>query len=202
MMEEYCARTPRRLLRQHRSAQALLRDPQVEPLGALWSAARLDHRAAPRAVGDARAARRARARRRARLEKFNRWRMERSEVWEYVREHRVPYNPLYDQGYRSIGCAPCTPPGRPREDARAGRWWWEMSSTANAHPSQTGTDHVFLASRALHEVAAEKTWSSCFRDHLDWLESEAISSCARSRPVQNRCCSLRRQGFDLPAAPG
>ena len=61
------------------------------------------------------------------LEKFNplaAW--SEAEVWEYVREHRVPYNPLYDQGYRSIGCAPCTRPVVAGEDARAGRWWWEI----------------------------------------------------------------------------
>lgn len=47
------------------------------------------------------------------------------EVWEYIREHGVPYNALHDQGYRSIGCAPCTRPVLPGEDVRAGRWWWE-----------------------------------------------------------------------------
>ena len=60
------------------------------------------------------------------MEKFNplaAWSEE--QVWQYVREHRVPYNRLYDQGYRSIGCAPCTRPVRPDEDVRAGRWWWE-----------------------------------------------------------------------------
>ena len=47
------------------------------------------------------------------------------EVWSYIRRYEVPYNPLYDQGYRSIGCAPCTRPVVSGEDARAGRWWWE-----------------------------------------------------------------------------
>jgi phosphoadenosine phosphosulfate reductase len=47
------------------------------------------------------------------------------EVWSYIRRYEVPYNPLYDQGYRSIGCAPCTRPVVAGEDARAGRWWWE-----------------------------------------------------------------------------
>ncbi len=50
------------------------------------------------------------------------------EVWAYVRTHDVPYHPLYDQGYTSIGCAPCTRPTRPGEDARAGRWWWETNA--------------------------------------------------------------------------
>ena len=47
------------------------------------------------------------------------------QVWSYVRDHAVPYHALYDRGYRSIGCAPCTRPARPAEDARASRWWWE-----------------------------------------------------------------------------
>lgn len=48
-----------------------------------------------------------------------------TEVWDYIGHYEVPYNPLYDQGYRSIGCAPCTRPVVAGEDARAGRWWWE-----------------------------------------------------------------------------
>jgi phosphoadenosine phosphosulfate reductase len=47
------------------------------------------------------------------------------EVWTYIRTHEVPYNRLYDQGYRSIGCAPCTRPTVAGEGVRAGRWWWE-----------------------------------------------------------------------------
>jgi phosphoadenosine phosphosulfate reductase len=47
------------------------------------------------------------------------------EVWAYVRARDVPYNALHDQGYRSIGCAPCTRAVGPGEDVRAGRWWWE-----------------------------------------------------------------------------
>lgn len=43
----------------------------------------------------------------------------------YTDERRLPRNRLYNQGYRSIGCAPCTRAVKPGEDARAGRWWWE-----------------------------------------------------------------------------
>jgi phosphoadenosine phosphosulfate reductase len=44
------------------------------------------------------------------------------DVWAYVREHDVPYNPLHDASYPSIGCWPCTSPVTPGEDSRAGRW--------------------------------------------------------------------------------
>jgi len=47
------------------------------------------------------------------------------EVWQYIRHHDVPYNTLYDLGFRSIGCAPCTRATAPDQDIRAGRWWWE-----------------------------------------------------------------------------
>jgi phosphoadenosine phosphosulfate reductase len=48
------------------------------------------------------------------------------EVWDVIRERDIPYNALHDQGYRSIGCAPCTRPTVAGEDVRAGRWWWEL----------------------------------------------------------------------------
>jgi thioredoxin-dependent adenylylsulfate APS reductase len=47
------------------------------------------------------------------------------EIWDYVREHDVPYHELFDHGYTSIGCAPCTRPVLAGESERAGRWWWE-----------------------------------------------------------------------------
>jgi phosphoadenosine phosphosulfate reductase len=50
------------------------------------------------------------------------------QVWDYIKEHEVPYNQLYDQGYTSIGCAPCTRPVTDGEGPRAGRWWWETST--------------------------------------------------------------------------
>ena len=47
------------------------------------------------------------------------------DVWNYIRANNVPYNALHDQGFPSIGCAPCTRAVQPGEDVRAGRWWWE-----------------------------------------------------------------------------
>jgi phosphoadenosine phosphosulfate reductase len=46
-------------------------------------------------------------------------------IWTYVRSNDVPYNNLYDQGFKTIGCAPCTRAVRMGEGVRSGRWWWE-----------------------------------------------------------------------------
>jgi phosphoadenosine phosphosulfate reductase len=48
------------------------------------------------------------------------------QVWDYIRQHELPYHALYDLGYTSIGCAPCTRATTANEDERAGRWWWEQ----------------------------------------------------------------------------
>ncbi|MCL6594348.1 MAG: phosphoadenylyl-sulfate reductase [Alicyclobacillus sp.] len=44
------------------------------------------------------------------------------QVWRYITDHQVPYNPLHDRGYPSIGCLHCTRPVKPGEDPRSGRW--------------------------------------------------------------------------------
>ena len=51
------------------------------------------------------------------------------DVWAYIKNFSIPYNGLHDQGYSSIGCAPCTRAITPGEDIRAGRWWWENPET-------------------------------------------------------------------------
>lgn len=51
------------------------------------------------------------------------WTLE--DLWAFARQHKIPFNTLYDRGYTSIGCAPCTRAIDPGEDQRAGRWWWE-----------------------------------------------------------------------------
>jgi phosphoadenosine phosphosulfate reductase len=51
------------------------------------------------------------------------------DVWNYIRAHKLPYNPLHDQGYPSIGCAPCTRAVEPGADSRSGRWWWENTDS-------------------------------------------------------------------------
>lgn len=49
-------------------------------------------------------------------------------VWDYIRYYDVPYNPLHDQGFISIGCAPCTRAVGPNQHEREGRWWWEEAT--------------------------------------------------------------------------
>jgi phosphoadenosine phosphosulfate reductase len=48
-----------------------------------------------------------------------------ADVWHYIAVNDVPYNPLHDQFFPSVGCAPCTRAIAVGEDFRAGRWWWE-----------------------------------------------------------------------------
>ena len=50
------------------------------------------------------------------------------EIKEQIHRHNIPYNPLHDKGFVSIGCAPCTRAIKSDEDFRAGRWWWEDAS--------------------------------------------------------------------------
>lgn len=50
-------------------------------------------------------------------------------LWEYIKQNHIPYNPLHDKGFPSIGCQPCTRAIMPGEDVRAGRWWWENPET-------------------------------------------------------------------------
>jgi phosphoadenosine phosphosulfate reductase len=51
-----------------------------------------------------------------------------AQVWQYIRDNAVPFNPLHERGFVSIGCEPCTRAILPGEHERAGRWWWEEST--------------------------------------------------------------------------
>ncbi len=59
-----------------------------------------------------------------------------TEVWQYIRAHKLPYNVLHDRQFPSIGCSPCTRAIQPGESRRAGRWWWEQpeSRECGLHP--------------------------------------------------------------------
>lgn len=50
------------------------------------------------------------------------------QVWDYIRREQIPYNPLHDRGFVSIGCEPCTKAIGPNQHEREGRWWWEEAT--------------------------------------------------------------------------
>jgi len=67
-----------------------------------------------------------------------------SQVWDYIREHRLVYNRLMDRGYKSIGCTNCTRPVKDGEDPRAGRW----AGTGKVECGiQTGSETIMLLSK-------------------------------------------------------
>ncbi|MBI3252467.1 MAG: phosphoadenylyl-sulfate reductase [Candidatus Omnitrophica bacterium] len=72
------------------------------------------------------------------------------DVWAYIKKNGVPYNRLHDQGYPSIGCAPCTRAVKPGGDIRSGRWWWE-----NPDHKECGL-HVTDRSQASRDRIQEK----------------------------------------------
>ena len=63
------------------------------------------------------------------------------DIWHYISVNAIPYNPLHDQFFPSIGCAPCTRAISMGEDFRAGRWWWEdeTAKECGLHVSQSST---------------------------------------------------------------
>ena len=83
------------------------------------------------------------------------------DVWHYIASHGVDYNPLHDQFYPSIGCAPCTRAVTLGEDFRSGRWWWEQESAKECglHVAADGTHEgqepaAFEPNAALSELPA------------------------------------------------
>lgn len=72
----------------------------------------------------------------------------RAMVWNYVFEHDVPYNPLHDRNYPSIGCTHCTRAVEPGEDSRAGRWSGFGKTECGLHTPEPATQLVQLTSAA------------------------------------------------------
>ena len=63
------------------------------------------------------------------------------DIWHFISSNEIPYNPLHDQFFPSIGCAPCTRAVTLGEDFRSGRWWWENESAKECglHVAADGT---------------------------------------------------------------
>jgi thioredoxin-dependent adenylylsulfate APS reductase len=71
------------------------------------------------------------------------------EVWKYIKDENVPTHPLYELGYKSLGCAPCTRPVPEGMDGRSGRWWWETNA-----PKECGMHCSIETGGFEHEVEA------------------------------------------------
>ena len=88
---------------------------------------------------------RADARKVERSERYGVWKIQpladwsERDVWRYIMANDIPYNPLHDVGYRSIGCIPCTRPTRPGEEERAGRWAGSDKLECGIHEEERST---------------------------------------------------------------
>ena len=71
------------------------------------------------------------------------------DVWDYIKEYDLPVHPLYQLGYKSISCQPCTRPVPPGADGRSGRWWWEVNA-----PKECGMHCSIETGGFEHEVEA------------------------------------------------
>ncbi len=67
-----------------------------------------------------------------------------NDVWHYIDQHQVPFNPLHDEFMPSIGCEPCTRAIAVGEDFRAGRWWWEDEKAKECGLHASSSDDVSL----------------------------------------------------------
>jgi sulfate adenylyltransferase subunit 2 len=101
------------------------------------------------------------------------------DVLAYLKSNQVPYNPLHEKGFPSIGCAPCTRAIQPGEDFRAGRWWWETESNkecgihfVNGKVVRTGKKEI--SSFGTDGTSGDRPHSARVLSHLDKLEAESI----------------------------
>jgi phosphoadenosine phosphosulfate reductase len=78
-----------------------------------------------------------------------------AKVWRYIHDHDLPYNPLYDRGYPSIGCTHCTRSVQAGEDARAGRWSGFNKTECGLHTSAQAPSLVSLVGIVPAENATE-----------------------------------------------
>jgi len=78
-----------------------------------------------------------------------------AKVWRYIQDHDLPYNPLHDRGYPSIGCTHCTRSVRPGEDPRAGRWSGFNKTECGLHTTAQASSLVSIIASAPGENVTE-----------------------------------------------
>ena len=89
---------------------------------------------------------------RAKVNPLARWTA--GDVWHFIALHSIPYNPLHDEFFPSIGCAPCTRAVTLGEDIRSGRWWWEQESAKECGLHVAGEAAVISSIIPIKEIAA------------------------------------------------
>ena len=77
------------------------------------------------------------------------------DIWHFVSLNNIPYNPLHDAFFPSIGCAPCTRAVTLGEDERSGRWWWEQQSAKECglHVAEQASTFASLSQINIKEIA-------------------------------------------------
>lgn len=108
-----------------------------------------------------------------------------ADVWQYVSDHDVPYNPLHDDFYPSIGCEPCTRAVALGEDFRAGRWWWESES---AKECGLHSPHSEAASAA--DSRSESSAPASAQAHIGAADVKGAQAPGRSQQESARECGL------------
>ena len=97
------------------------------------------------------------------------------DVWNYIRAYGVPYNPLHDAGFPSIGCACCTRSVKRTEDVRDGRWWWEKKEHRECglhrKPKTYKMNSIYRLSQ-LKQLEAESI--HIFRDAISQFENPVL----------------------------
>jgi thioredoxin-dependent adenylylsulfate APS reductase len=105
------------------------------------------------------------------------------DVWDYIRKNEVPYHQLFDEGYTSIGCAPCTRPVAPGESERAGRWWWEEQTdkecgihcSVGLIGSASDSERALIDAKASENVVDPSTVASVVKDADEVAAEQEVS---------------------------
>ena len=172
-------RRPRRQGARCTRASSCARPAATSARSSRWSAGAgarqrgLDHRPAPRAVACARRSAAGRHQRRPASSSIPLANWTWGDVWHYISVNKVDYNPLHDEFYPSIGCAPCTRAISLGEDFRAGRWWWEDEAAKECGLHVKNDEPKEEACR-MNARAEPHLLGQLSNTHLDALEEETI----------------------------
>ena len=118
------------------------------------------------------------------------------DVWHYIALHGVPYNPLHDAFYPSIGCAPCTRAVALGEDFRAGRWWWENDDAREC--GLHGKAHAAAPAGAARSEAAGVGVSA--QADFGAAEVKGAQAPGRSQNSSTRECGLHGKAHAAASA--